>query len=312
MVQMLVYYGAYAFFPFLALVALAVARGGTMARWAAFTILVPACILAWARFVEPAMLLTKRSDIALAGATGEGDTVRVALFADTHFGKFGNATSMARIVDAVNRQDVDLVLIAGDMVYRPRPEQILSEIAELARLEAPTFAILGNHDVGEPGPDNRDAIRAAFVEAGVPLLEDELRLVEAAGHPLAVSGLRDLWDGPVINTAFAADIPKGVPHITLAHNPDTAMHLPAGFEYDLMVSGHTHGGQIRLPFLYRLAIPCEGDWDKDLHIWRDGAGTDRQVWVTPGTGMVDLPFRFLQPPRVDILTLHLPEPAPDR
>jgi len=309
MVQMLVYHGAYAFFPFLALAALAVARGGRVLRWATLLALVPACILAWSRFIEPAMLNTKRADIILAGATSRSETVRIALFADTHFGKFGNALPMARIVDAVNRQDVDLVLIAGDMVYRPRPEQIRSEMAELARLQAPAMAILGNHDVGQPGPDLRDDVRSALEDAGVTLLEDEVRLLDVAGHRLAVSGLRDLWDGPAIDTAFAAAIPKGVPHITLAHNPDTAMHLPAVFDYDLMLSGHTHGGQVRLPFLFRFAIPCEGDWDKDMHIWTDGAGVERPVWVTPGTGMVGLPFRFLQPPRVDILTLHLPEPS---
>ncbi|MEM9738531.1 MAG: metallophosphoesterase [Pseudomonadota bacterium] len=307
MLSVVIYFGAYIFFPFLALAALAVARGDRIIRGLAILALIPACILAWARFVEPAILNVKRADILLPGATKETSAIRVALFADTHFGKFGNALPMARIVETVNRQDVDLVLLAGDLVYHPKQTQITTEISALEGLQAPVLAILGNHDVGKPGRDNREAVRSAFTAVNIPLLEDEAKLIRLNGRTLAVSGLRDLWDDRALNTAFAADIPPDVPHITLAHNPDTAMYLSQDFEYDLMLSGHTHGGQIRLPFFYRAAIPCEGDWDKDLHTWRDAGGIDRQVWVTSGTGMVGLPFRFLQPPRIDILTLHLPE-----
>lgn len=310
MVALFTYYGAYGVFPFLALAAYLIARGEGFWRWVMLIALIPAVTVAWARFAEPAWLRTERAEIVLAGATADGPSLRIALFADTHVGKFGNAPSLARIVDQVNQQDVDLVLIAGDLVFRPRSGQIESEIGALARLEAPAIAILGNHDVGAPGPDNRRAVRTALEGAGVSVLEDTFEIVEVSGQQLAISGLRDLWDRLPIDTDFASNIPEGLPHITLAHNPDTALYLPTGFDYDLMLSGHTHGGQIRLPFLFHLAIPCEGDWDRDLHSWRDSAGAERLVWVTPGTGMVDLPFRLFQPPRIDILTLHLPEPDP--
>ncbi|MEL6567639.1 MAG: metallophosphoesterase [Pseudomonadota bacterium] len=310
MVQELIFYGAYAYFPLLAAAMLAIINSRRWVRWLSIFVLIPTTLLAWARFVEPAILNVKHTDILIGGAAPDAQVIRVAVFADTHFGKFGNAMPMARIVDATNRQEVDLVLIAGDFLYHPELEQISSELSELSRLRAPTYAIFGNHDVGRPGPNHRDAVRDVFEAMDIPLLEDEAEQVEVNGQALVISGVRDLWYAPEVDTRFAADIPADVPHITLAHNPDTAMVVPASFDYDLMVAGHTHGGQIRLPFLYKSAIPCEGDWDKDLHIWRDAGGVDRQVWVTPGTGMVGLPFRFLQPPRLDILTLHLPEASP--
>lgn len=309
MLQMLIFHGAYAFFPFLAVAVLAIAQGGKVVRWLAILALIPACILAWSRFVEPAILNVKRAEIVLDGASTQSDPIQVALFADTHFGTFENAMPMARIVRAVNREKVDLVLIAGDLVYKADAGQIETEIAQLAEIDAPVFAILGNHDVGAPGRDRRDEVRAAFAAIDLPLLEDEVRTVTVRGRKVLVSGLRDLWDGPNINTAFAEDLPGALPHLTLAHNPDTAMFLDAAFDYDLMLSGHTHGGQIRLPFLYKAAIPTDGQWDKDLHIWRDAGGVDRKVWVTSGTGMVGLPMRFLQPPRIDVLTVYLPEPS---
>ena len=73
-----------------------------------------------------------------------------------------------------------------------------------------------------------------------------------------------------------------------------------------MLAGHTHGGQIRIPLLYKHMIPTRWPFDKGLYIYPSRTG-GRLVYVTPGTGMVGLPMRFLMPPRIDILTVHLPE-----
>ena len=93
----------------------------------------------------------------------------------------------------------------------------------------------------------------------------------------------------------------------LTHNPDTAEVVPDTFDYDLMLAGHTHGGQLRLPLLYKRAIPTQWPFDKGLHVYPSGGG-DRLVYVTPGTGMVGLPMRFLMPPQVDMITLRVPAP----
>src|SRR5690606_19941212 len=96
------------------------------------------------------------------------------------------------------------------------------------------------------------------------------------------------------------------PVLLLTHNPDTARFVPAGFPYSLMLAGHTHGGQVRIPFLYKHMIPTQWPFDKELHIFPSDSG-DRLVYVSSGTGMSGLPIRLFMPPRIDILTLHLPE-----
>lgn len=310
MLQMLVYWGAYAYFPALVFALWLAVRGGWRSRTAIALILAPLTILAWARFAEPALLHVKRANIHIAPEGTDTRPLRIALFADTHFGKFDNAMPMARIVDRINALDVDLVLIAGDFVYHPTARQIDAEIGALAGLSAPAFAVLGNHDVGAPGADLRNALSSALAKTPVTLLNDETALIEIAGQSIAVSGLRDLWDARAPINFNPPDV-GAAPHIVIAHNPDTVMHLPGNIKFDLMVSGHTHGGQIRLPGLYRSAIPVEGPFDRDMHSWPMPDGTERGVWVTSGTGQVGLPMRFLVPPRIDVLTLHVPNgPAP--
>ncbi|MEM6377444.1 MAG: hypothetical protein AAF705_04470 [Bacteroidota bacterium] len=96
------------------------------------------------------------------------------------------------------------------------------------------------------------------------------------------------------------------PEALLTHNPDTALHVPQGVEYDLMLAGHTHGGQVRIPGLIDRVIPAAYPFDHGLHIYPSAEG-DRLVYVTSGTGMIGLPLRFNMAPRIDLLTLHVPE-----
>jgi len=96
-----------------------------------------------------------------------------------------------------------------------------------------------------------------------------------------------------------------MPIFLLTHNPDTAFKVPPSFDYDLMLAGHTHGGQVRIPGLIHKVIPTEYPFDKGLHT-KQIAGHKRLIYVTTGTGMVGVPLRFNMPPRIDILTVSMP------
>ncbi len=205
----------------------------------------------------------------------------------------------------INREGVDAVFLAGDLTYHPDPEDIPSDFAALADLNAPMFAVLGNHDVGFPGNDLSDAILATLSQAGTTVVHNRAFEVDIGGQPVVVSGASDLWQRRQ-DFGFSGALPEGKPVILLTHNPDTALVVPDSFSYDLMLAGHTHGGQVRLPGIYRNFLPVTGPFDKELHRIQTPAG-QRLVYITTGTGMVGVPMRFLMPPRVDILTIHLPE-----
>ena len=298
-----IYWGGYLYFPFVLTCILIALRGSQIWKVLALSAIVPASVLAYARFVEPQRLHIVETDIDLSDG-GEAQALRAALFADTHYGIFGNAVSMRRIVRAVNEANVDVVFIPGDFVYHLPEERFAKTFAPLADLNAPVFAVLGNHDVGFPGPDVGEPLTTALERVGVNVIENIAVSTEIAGISVSIAGASDLWQFEM-SFDYQSDLPDQ-PLIFLAHNPDTAYAMPAGIDYDLMLAGHTHGGQIRVPGMLRGVIPTKYSFDHGLHLL-ELDGEERQVFVTPGIGMVGLPMRFRMVPRVDILNLQMPE-----
>ncbi len=306
MLKVFVFWASWLYFPAAMLLAVWAVRKRGLARWTSVLLLLGLSVLAYARFVEPRILITHHEDILLPGATANSPTVRIALFGDPHVGIFGNAMPISRIVNRINSENVDAVFLAGDITYHPEPSAIGDKVSALARLDAPLYAVLGNHDVGLPGPDLSDPTLSALRKVNAIDPSNRAFEVTIGGHDVIVAGASDLWQGRQ-DFSFRTSLPENRPVFLLTHNPDTALNVPDDFAYDLMLAGHTHGGQIRLPFLYRKAIPTEWPFDKELHHFPTPTGGERLVYVTSGTGMVGLPLRFLMPPRVDILTIHLPE-----
>lgn len=304
MMKLLIFWGSWAWFPLAALCVWGLVRGKSAVKILAGLVLAVTAVPAYARFVEPRLLVTHEQTILLPGATDASPSIRIALFGDLHIGMFGHAMPIRRIVERINGEEVDAVFLAGDLTYHPDPEDIPEDFAALGGLNAPLFAVLGNHDVGFPGNDLSDAILAVLGEAGASVMHNRAVETEIGGQPVVISGASDLWQRRQ-DFGFSAALPQGKPVILLTHNPDTALVVPDSFRYDLMLSGHTHGGQVRIPGFYKNILPVSGPFDKELHHFQTLAG-ERLVYVTTGTGMVGVPMRFLMPPRVDILTIHLP------
>lgn len=298
-------HGAHIFWPFALLCLWALFRMRGAIRAIAAIALMLSLPLAWARFVEPHILTVREETILLPGASETSPSIRIALFGDPHIGMFPNAMPVARIVERINAQNVDAVFLAGDLTYHPVPKDIPENFAALANLDAPLFAVLGNHDVGFPGENLTEPLMRALQAADARVVHNRALEVEIAGNPVIVSGASDLWERRQ-DFDFSASLPEDVPVLLLTHNPDTALTVPDGFSYDLMLAGHTHGGQVRIPGIYQHILPVRGPFDRGLHNFPTPSG-DRLVYVTTGTGMTGVPMRFLMPPRIDVLTVHLPE-----
>ncbi len=303
MAKLLIFWGSYAYFPVLFLCGWAIIHGGKR-RWLAIVALIPLTILAYARFVEPRILNVHEAEIVLPGASETSPSIRIALIADLHYGVYRNAMPMRRITDEIKRQDVDAVFIAGDFTYHIWATKLPEVLGALTELDVPVYAVLGNHDVGFPGPDVGSPLAIELRALGVTVLDNQAVDVVLGGQAVRVAGSSDLWQGRQ-HFDYSSERAE-TPVLLLTHNPDTAAHVPQDFTYDLMLSGHTHGAQIRLPGMVQRVIPTTWPFDKGLHIYPSEAG-ERLIYVTPGTGMVGLPMRFRMPPRIDVLTVHLPE-----
>jgi len=268
----------------------------------ALGILLPPCVLgAWAFWLEPASLRTAEYRLALPHWPAACSGLRVAVLADLHVGSPWNGLdNLARVTAAVRAAKPDLVLLAGDYVIRDvrggkfvAPEEIAPR---LARLGAPLgrYAVLGNHDWWVDGPRVRRALEAN----GTPVLEDSAVRVARGDCAFWIAGVSDLWEGRHDVAGALSGVPPDAAVLVLTHNPDLFPRIPE--RVSLTIAGHTHGGQVYIPFVGRPIVPSRyGERFAIGSIVEDG----RHLFVSPGIGTSILPVRFLVPPEISLLSL---------
>ncbi|NYZ64321.1 metallophosphoesterase [Luteimonas deserti] len=252
-----------------------------------------ALVLVWARFIEPRIIRVQETVLS-----GTGIDARIALVSDLHLGVYKDARFLSRLVDRLDALEVDAIAIAGDFTFAPGHASLDAMFAPLARLDSPVYAVLGNHDQQAPGPDIDAALRAALARHGVRIIEGQI--MDAGGYRWA--GLGDRW-AQRDDASFLRAAPAGTPTLVLAHNPDSATDLTPA-DARLVLAGHTHGGQIRIPVLYRYVIPSAHGFDRGEAsvVGRDGRPV--RVFTTAGVGETGLPLRLFNPPTIDLLELR--------
>lgn len=253
----------------------------------------------WAFWIEPSALSVVEERIALEWPAR---SLRVAVLTDLHVGSpFNGIAKLRAAVDATNAARPDLVCILGDLVIQGvlggrfvPPEDIADE---LHRLNAPagTVAVLGNHD----GWLDHDRVRDALARNGIRVVEETAVRLDTPAGPVWVAGVSDLWTGRHdLAAALSAVTSDREPLLLLTHNPDMFPLIPA--RVTLTLAGHTHGGQVRLPFIGRPIVPSRfGQRYAAGQIVEAG----RHLFVATGVGTSIVPVRFRVPPAVTILTL---------
>lgn len=292
LVKQCLYHGSWLVMPFIAWLLWRMRRPGR--RLLGAVVLAACLVFAWARFVEPQLILVR--DTTLAGIGADTD---VALISDLHLGVYKGRGFLQRLVDRLNGLPVDAVVIAGDLTYEPhgQSQSLATLFAPLARSRHPVYAVLGNHDQQAPGPDIDRDLRAALQSHGVRIIEG--RIVEHG--PLRWAGLGDRWAGKD-DARFLRQAATPRPTLVVAHNPDSAWELSPG-DARVLLAGHTHGGQIRIPWLYRKVIPSEHGFDRGEQFADTPRGRIR-VFTTAGVGEIGLPMRLFNPPTIDVLHLR--------
>jgi len=263
----------------------------------------------WAFWWEPGRLVVHRTTIDLPSWPVGGST-RVAVIADLHVGSPRNGVdNLRRVVRRVNRLGPDLIFVAGDLVVDNvvggtfvSPEVIADELAALAAPQG-VFAVLGNHDRWL----SADRVQAVLEGAGIVVVENRGVSVELARGSVWIAGASDYWTGHPDVQAALAGAAEDEPVILLTHNPDLFAEVPG--RVSLTVAGHTHGGQVILPFVGRAITPSRfGERYAAGYVIEAG----RQLFVTTGIGTSRLGVRFLVPPEIALLTLRHGELPADR
>jgi hypothetical protein len=266
-------------------------------------------------------LIIAEGDVELAGLPPALDGLRILLITDLHLGPFLSSSGLAAVLDRLSTLDFDLLLYGGDFATS-RVEDVTPSLDALRGLRAPlgAFGVLGNHDhyTGEPERLGRE-----IETAGIRLLENRSEVVERNGGALALAGIDDLLMGAPDLERALRDVPAGLPTILLSHHPDILFDA-AERGIPLVLSGHTHGGQIRVPGLpvivrmsryrldegrYRVARGRESDPEGDPKGKPEGDPEGRgtgvtEIVVSRGLGAVGVPLRVACPPEVVLLRLR--------
>jgi len=265
-------------------------------------------IIIWARFVEPRVIKIKNynfnTSINIEKKT-EVKSLKVAVISDLHLGAFQNERIMKKLVKKINKVNPDIVLISGDFVYYINKNKLNQSFSELQNIKVPKLAVLGNHDYGKGDNDISSEIITALESNGVLVIDNSIKTMSINNSIIKFSGLEDFWTGsPDYEILNKNDFKDKVDlDILLAHNPDIVyqiVNLSEDYrQIDLVVSGHTHAGQMRVPFLYKHIIPSAYNFDHGFY-----KISDINVFVSPGIGMVVLPMRLFNFPEISVININ--------
>lgn len=241
-------------------------------------------------------------DNAVASIKG----LKIMQLSDLHFGPTNsNSDHFDRAVDIINAHKPDLMFLTGDY-YQWDPDFLhgLPKILSRIRTKMGIYGCLGNHDYGScfPGelkndPFEHTIIKEAFDRHGIHILANEHLKLTYKGNHFNLVGLHDLWSGLFDPVHTFEKVDTALPTLVLSHNPDTASIVESDF--DLMLSGHSHGGQVTWPIFGALSLPMK---NRHHHRGYHKISERKQLYVNRGLGYT-FRMRLNSPPEVTLIEL---------
>lgn len=246
-------------------------------------------IVFYGSFVEPRMLVVKQEQWDHTPSSTQ--TLRAVVFSDLHVGPFKKQDWTARVVERIMELKPDIIFIPGDFVVSSADD--VRHLGPLSKLSAPfgVYAVTGNH---EYHADAAPQVIEALERAGIEVLENETLDLEVNGKILRIAGVSDIWfDGDFTKTM--QDVKEEDVTLLLSHNPDV-MLMPESRKADVVFAGHTHGGQIRLPWIGpvpRLPTKLGRAYDKGWFNF-----DDVELFITSGVGESGTRARLFNLPEI--------------
>jgi len=252
--------------------------------------------LGYATLIEPHWLALERVDVPIPGLPADLDGFTIAQLSDLHRGPWITQEHIAPAVELTSQQETDLVVLTGDYIsrsaeYAPSCAEVLSSLAT----SGDVLACLGNHEHWT----DADAITGALTDGGLTVLRNAAQKV---ADGLWVAAVDDVWEQQADLEQALERVPTGATVVLLAHEPDYADEVAPDGRVSLQLSGHSHGGQVRLPLIGPPALPYLA------HKYHAGLYQVGGMWlyVNRGVGTLGPPMRFNCRPEVTLLTLRVP------
>lgn len=257
----------------------------------------------YARWVEPNRISVTEKELTLPQLPPALDGLVVAQLTDIHFNPEKDEELISEAVARVNAANPDIIALTGD--YVTNDNTVFSPLMSLlAKLKAKhgIYGVMGNHD---GWTDGTNFYRKGFEAAGMEFLVNQGTSIQIRGEKLFIAGTDSIWSGTVDAPAcWKGHTSEAV--LALVHEPDVFDQLITDHRVDLQLSGHTHGGQCRVPFIGY--APAKVRYGQN-YIYGDYTKGDSQIFVSRGLGTVSIRVRFACAPEVAILKLRSGVPS---
>lgn len=254
----------------------------------------------YARNIEPAMLDINKRNLEAKTIPKSFNGFKIVQFSDTHIGFHYTLEQLHKLVQTMNDIQPDLIVFTGDLIDEPQHFQSSNKLINiLGKLQA-TYGklwVFGNHDHGGYGTEKIEEI---MTKANFTLLKNSHSSIEIKNDRILLAGIDDAILGtPNIKIALK-ETNTDLYTILLAHEPDY-VQATTNYPVDVQLSGHSHGGQVRLPFIGHLYTPALAEkYIQGKYI----INNQLDLYVNRGIGTTRLPFRFLCKPELNIYTLQ--------
>jgi predicted MPP superfamily phosphohydrolase len=257
-------------------------------------------------FYEPHEVVVSQVGVKLKRLPAEFDGLRIAQISDIHFNSYLTASHLDKVIELTNAQKPDLLIITGDFVtakLRRRQRKTQAALAwpcanMLRRIAPPLgcFAVLGNNDYGSDADVVAEALSTG---AQIQVLRNRAIALERAGSRLWLAGIDNVTARRANPEVALRGVPRQECTIVAVHEPDFA-DVMRKFPVDFQVSGHSHGGQIRIPGVGALVLPPLA---RKYPMGHYQLG-ELQLYTNRGIGVIGLPMRFLCSPEISVFTLR--------
>jgi uncharacterized protein len=240
--------------------------------------------------------VVERVQIPIRNLPSALESLRIVQISDIHLYPLTTIELVDQAVQMANELNPDLIVLTGDYVWH-EVEVIFDLMPSLARLNAKhgVISCLGNHDLWT----DVNVVSEAFRQVGMPLLVNQGISISAGSDVLYLASLDDGWSGKPDLSAAMEGWPEGAPTVLLMHEPDLATKYSQDQRISLQLSGHSHGGQVRFPFMGALILPYLS-WKYPMGLY-DVNGM--WLYTNRGLGTTNIPLRVNCAPEITELTL---------
>lgn len=259
-------------------------------------------IFIYARYIEPNTITVKTLKITSQYISNELSNIKIVQFSDTHISEYFTIKDLMNTIKKINNLNPDIVLFTGDLIDNYSectidPKEI-SYVLSLIDAPLGKYSVYGNHDYGGGAAM---IYKKIMKDAGFNLLINSSEYLEE--YNLTITGLDDgLFGNPDLDN-ISSSIKEKAYNILLCHEPDIIDYI-ANYNFDLAISGHSHGEQINIPFMDDIILPplaknyVRGLYDLDTN-------RNSKIYVNKGIGTSKVPFRFLAQPEITLFEFKI-------